>query len=114
MAQQQHQQLQQLQNLQSQQQLSAAQLHQQKLQHLVNRPLPPIKQESMSGGGQNDFLNGGVGAVGTTGGLDQGGKYEGYNMNNYPQQQQQHHQQQQQYDEDAEESKGFFSKLCCH
>ena len=114
LAQQQHQQLQQLQNLQSQQQLSAAQLHQQKLQHLVNRPLPPIKQESMSGGGQNDFLNGGVGAVGTTGGLDQGGKYEGYNMNNYPQQQQQHHQQQQQYDEDAEESKGFFSKLCCH
>lgn len=27
--------------------LSAAQLHQQKLQHLVNRPLPPIKQEPM-------------------------------------------------------------------
>ncbi|KAL6452860.1 YCK2 Casein kinase I 2 [Candida maltosa Xu316] len=92
------------QNLQQQQPpLSAAQLHQQKLQHLVNRPLPPIKQESQSAmhtaNGQPDLLN--------NNGVDQaGGKYE---YNNRPDQY-----QQQQMVEDNDEHKGFWSKLCCH
>ncbi|MCP8719937.1 MAG: protein kinase [Asgard group archaeon] len=92
------------QQLQQQQPLSAAQLHQQKLQHLVNRPLPPIKQESQSAmpttSGQNDLMH--------NDGVDQSGaKYEGYNNR-------QEQYQQQQMVNDNEEHKGFWSKLCCH
>ncbi|KAI5961596.1 YCK2 [Candida pseudojiufengensis] len=92
---------------QSQQQLSAAQLHQQKLQHLVNRPLPPIKQE----GSNSQLPNQQGGELLQNGDQNGGNKYEGYNMNQYPQQQQQHQQQDQL---DGDEEKGFFSKLCCH
>ena len=93
-------------------QLSAAQLHQQKLQHLVNRPLPPIKQESTSAlptTSRNDMLvnNGGGDSVVGGAGTAAGGKYEGYG-----QYQQQPNQQQQQREEE-EEHKGFFAKLCC-
>ncbi|KAK6885546.1 Casein kinase I-like protein 2, partial [Candida tropicalis] len=84
--QQQSQQQLQQQQLQQQQPLSAAQLHQQKLQHLVNRPLPPIKQESQSAmpttSGQNDLMH--------NDGVDQSGaKYEGYNNRQEQYQQQQ-------------------------
>ncbi|EGV63030.1 kinase-like protein [Yamadazyma tenuis ATCC 10573] len=68
-----------------QQDLTAAQLHQQKLQHLVNRPLPPIKQESQ----QKDMLS---------------------NSNNYensPIQRNQYDQQK------AEKSQSYWSKMCC-
>ncbi|KAI5969778.1 YCK2 [Candida margitis] len=110
-SQQQYQQ-QQLNQQQSQSQLSAAQLHQQKLQHLVNRPLPPIKQESTSAlptNSRNEMLANGGGAGGNNvGGAGAGGKYEGYG-----QYQQQPHQQQH-LDDDGDENKGFFSKLCCH
>ena len=101
---QQAQQAQQQQQLQQHQPLSAAQLHQQKLQHLVNRPLPPIKQESQSaiqsGNGHHELLNNNLG--------DQhGGKHEGYSSR--PDQY-----QQQQMVAEEEENKGFWSKLCCH
>ena len=74
------------QQLQQHQPLSAAQLHQQKLQHLVNRPLPPIKQESQSaiqsGNGHHELLNNNLG--------DQhGGKHEGYSSRPDQYQQQQ-------------------------
>ena len=83
---QQAQQAQQQQQLQQHQPLSAAQLHQQKLQHLVNRPLPPIKQESQSaiqsGNGHHELLNNNLG--------DQhGGKHEGYSSRPDQYQQQQ-------------------------
>lgn len=71
-------------NLSQQRDLSAAQLHQQKLQHLVNRPLPPIKQES-----QKEMIT--------------SNNYESFPMdrsNQYDQQK-------------AEEPKSFWSKLCC-
>ncbi|CAL1212525.1 unnamed protein product [Candida parapsilosis] len=97
---------------QSQSQLSAAQLHQQKLQHLVNRPLPPIKQESNSAlptTSRNDMLANNGGGNSVADGAAGGGKYEGYGQY----QQQQPHQQQHHHDEE-EEHRGFFSKLCCH
>ncbi|RLV94884.1 Casein kinase I 2 [Spathaspora sp. JA1] len=87
---------------QQQSQLSTVQLHQQKLQHLVNRPLPPIKQENQQGMPSNsgDLMNHMT---------DQpGGKYEGYNNNRQDQY------QQQQMIDDSQENKGFWSKLCCH
>ncbi|CCE79351.1 Piso0_001408 [Millerozyma farinosa CBS 7064] len=82
---------------QSQQQLSAAQLHQQKLQHLVNRPLPPIKQESQN----NDLLAN----QSTTRNQTQSKNYENITSNKNP------YEQQQAVDENDE--KGFWSKLCC-
>ncbi|KAG7664719.1 YCK2 [[Candida] subhashii] len=100
----QHQQLQQQQQQQAQQQaqqLSAAQLHQQKLQTLVNRPLPPIKQDNQGNDGQNDMLNHMTNPV----------KYEGYNTNNNNNMQNQYHQQQ--MIDEAESQKGFWAKLCC-
>lgn len=96
-----------------QQQLSAAQLHQQKLQHLVNRPLPPIKQESQSGQGAN-------GAGTSTGGMPNSLSQNNYNNNadlgksnaqKYESGAHKHYEQQQQVEE---EHKGFWSKLCCH
>ncbi|KAK6204737.1 casein kinase I [Scheffersomyces amazonensis] len=112
-AQQQQLQQQQLQNgqqpLQGQQQLSAAQLHQQKLQHLVNRPLPPIKQESQTGVGglgngynanDPDLLN-----------SNQAIKNQPHN-GNY-----EHSPIQDPYEQHRlngyEEKKGFWAKLCC-
>ncbi|CCE88636.1 Piso0_001408 [Millerozyma farinosa CBS 7064] len=82
---------------QSQSQLSAAQLHQQKLQHLVNRPLPPIKQESQN----NDLLAN----QSTTRNQPQSKNYENITSNKNP------YEQQQAVDENDE--KGFWSKLCC-
>lgn len=82
---------------QLQQQLSAAQLHQQKLQHLVNRPLPPIKQESQN----NDLLA----TQSTARNQPQSKNYENITSNKNP------YEQQQAVDENDE--KGFWSKLCC-
>lgn len=96
----QQQQLSSLQNQPPQQlqlQLSAAQLHQQKLQHLVNRPLPPIKQESQN----NDLLAN----QSTTRNQPQSKNYENITSNKNP------YEQQQAVDENDE--KGFWSKLCC-
>lgn len=85
---------------QQQQQLSAAQLHQQKLQHLVNRPLPPIKQEN-----QQPNMEMSQNAV-----LSQNQQVK--NFEETPTNKQQYEQQNQVYGEE-EESKGFWSKLCC-
>ena len=82
---------------QSQAQSQQAQLHQQKLQHLVNRPLPPIIQES------NPPNINGISDSQQKNNLDASKKYE-------PQRQAY---EQQQMIED-EEGKGFFSKFCCH
>lgn len=89
------------------QQLSTAQLHQQKLQHLVNRPLPPIKQETTQGQlavARVPLAAGGTGNQGHGLGTDipNGNmKYADRPQNHYAQQ-------------DAEEEhKGFWSKLCC-
>lgn len=76
------------------QQLSAAQLHQQKLQHLVNRPLPPIKQEL---GPVPDMMAKNNGMA---------NNYDGsspvHHANQYEQQQVNEH-----------EEKTFWNKLCC-
>ncbi|CAH2355669.1 casein kinase I homolog 1 [[Candida] railenensis] len=116
--------------------LTAAQLHQQKLQHLVNRPLPPIKQESSNNnnnlGGANDMLTNGSGlhnsrSVQNINKYDTSGAMINRNQGSYDPHQQLHQQsaqhqsqQQQQYQVhhqqqavDESESKGFWSKLCC-
>lgn len=83
---------------QQQQQLSAAQLHQQKLQHLINRPLPPIKQELQPTNMSlhaNEMGNGGMMRNSPSYGAPQ-------RVNVYEQQQ-----------HVDEEKKGFWSKLCC-
>ncbi|KAK6459591.1 casein kinase I [Scheffersomyces xylosifermentans] len=107
----QHQQQQNPQQPQPQQQLSAAQLHQQKLQHLVNRPLPPIKQESQSGGLPVGNMNGTSDMIGGTNSpitaQPQNAKYESNPQNRAGQY------EQQQMIEDHDEGKGFWSKLCC-
>ena len=112
----QQQQQQQQSQQQYQQQSNQAQLNQPqlqlKLQHLVNRPLPPIKQESNSAlptTSRNDMLANNGGGNSVADGAAGGGKYEGYGQY----QQQQPHQQQHHHDEE-EEHRGFFSKLCCH
>lgn len=89
------------------QQLSAAQLHQQKLQHLVNRPLPPIKQENPQGQlamARAPLNNGTPAPQGHGLGTDNVGgnmKYGERPQNHYSQQ------------EAEEEHKGFWSKVCC-
>uniref|UniRef100_A0A0L0P6V4 non-specific serine/threonine protein kinase n=1 Tax=Candidozyma auris TaxID=498019 RepID=A0A0L0P6V4_CANAR len=87
-----------------QQQISAAQTHQQKLQHLINRPLPPIKQEaptrSTMGIMQSNDAMGGQGNYKNSPSNYVNGQ------NGYQYEQQQH--------VSEEESKGFWSKLCCH
>ncbi|ODV79245.1 casein kinase I [Suhomyces tanzawaensis NRRL Y-17324] len=99
---------------QQQQQLSAAQLHQQKLQHLVNRPLPPIKQESQSGvphSGSKNNINSSTGDLLT----NQPIKTQPQNtqkFENVPSNRQNQYEQQKILD-DHEEHKGFWSKLCC-
>lgn len=108
----QHQQQQNGQQPQSQQQLSAAQLHQQKLQHLVNRPLPPIKQESQGAGGLPlSNLNGNGEMLGATNSAinnqPTSAKYEASPQNRVGQY------EQQQMVEDHDEHKGFWSKICC-
>lgn len=85
----------------STQQLSTAQLHQQKLQHLVNRPLPPIKQESQTGMNTNQMDEAALKAP-------QSKNYENTGVNR------QNQYDQQQVVDDHEETKGFWSKLCCH
>ncbi|OBA22149.1 kinase-like protein [Metschnikowia bicuspidata var. bicuspidata NRRL YB-4993] len=90
------------QSTQQQQQLSAAQSHQQKLQHLINRPLPPIKQElqphsRLSSQGNNDMA--GSQAVMRNA------------QPNYVNTQRADQYEQQQVVQ--EEKKGFWSKLCC-
>lgn len=90
---------------QQQQQLTAAQLHQQKLQNLVNRPLPPIKQESNT--------NNTPDVLGNSQSIRNQPQPKTYD-NSQPQNHydsQFHHQQHQQAVE--EEKKGFFAKLCC-
>ncbi|CUM64984.1 uncharacterized protein PRCAT00002602001 [Priceomyces carsonii] len=85
---------------QLQQQSSAAQLHQLKLQHLVNRPLPPIKQEAPAN--NNDIL------------LDSSQRnHRSKSYENTPVNRQNQYEQQQMVD-DTDEHKGFWSKLCCH
>lgn len=89
------------QSAQQQQQLSAAQSHQQKLQHLINRPLPPIKQElqphaSMGANMSNDLL--GNQAI-----MRNSQVNNGQRVNQYEQQQV----------VVEEEKKGFWSKFCC-
>lgn len=83
-----------------QQQLLAAQSHQQKLQHLINRPLPPIKQElqpnlNLSAMHGSEMMAG-PGAVRNS--------QTHYPANQYEQQQQ--HVM-------TEEKKGFWLTLCC-
>ncbi|KAM9904805.1 hypothetical protein OXX79_002519, partial [Metschnikowia pulcherrima] len=90
------------QSTQQQQQLSAAQSHQQKLQHLINRPLPPIKQElpphsNLSAHGNNDTV-GGQAMLRNS-------------QSNYATTQRVTQYEQQQVNED--EKKGFWAKLCC-
>lgn len=90
---------------QQQQQLSAAQSHQQKLQHLINRPLPPIKQElqpnsNLSANVYNNEVIGNHGIMRNS-------------QSNYATPQRVNQYEQQQHVADDEE-KGFWSKLCCH
>lgn len=92
------------QSTQQQQQLSAAQSHQQKLQHLINRPLPPIKQElqphsNLSSHAHND------------GSINQA--MMGNVHSNYGNTQRINQYEQQQQHANDEEKKGFWSKLCC-
>ena len=82
-------------------QMTTAQLHQQKLQHLVNRPLPPIKQESQTGVNANAMDESALKAP-------QSKNYENTATNR------QNQYDQQQMVDDNEETKGFWSKLCCH
>lgn len=86
---------------QQQQQLSAAQSHQQKLQHLINRPLPPIKQELQPANmaSPNDMM-------GTQGIMRN-------SQANYANPQRVNQYEQQQHIEEDEE-KGFWLRLCCH
>lgn len=89
---------------QQQQQLTAAQSHQQKLQHLINRPLPPIKQElqpnsNISANANNDMLG------------NQGIMRNSQSNYTTPQRVNQYEQQQHVAED---EEKGFWSKLCCH
>ncbi|ODV67016.1 hypothetical protein HYPBUDRAFT_92145, partial [Hyphopichia burtonii NRRL Y-1933] len=110
---------------QQQQQLNAAQLHQQKLQNLVNRPLPPIKQESQTLNNNDVLAN-----SNSIRNQNQLKTYENSpsNRNQYDLSQQQLHQQQSQIPQhnqqnnqstqhqqlvDENEQKGFFAKLCC-
>lgn len=81
-------------------QLLAAQLHQQKLQHLVNRPLPPIKQEGAPIARQQTQTSPQTHGLGTDN--------VGGNMK-YTERPPAHYQQQ----EVEEEPKGFWSKMCC-
>ena len=77
-----------------QRELSAAQLHQQKLQHLVNRPLPPIKQETQQVSNSNPISK----------------EYmSNKNYENSPVQRNDQYEQQ----EAENEPKSFWSKLCC-
>lgn len=88
------------QSAQQQQQLSATQSHQQKLQHLINRPLPPIKQElqpnSSMGGNMNNDMSGNQAMMRNP------QTNNGQRVNQYEQQQ-----------HVEEEKKGFWSKFCC-
>lgn len=89
-------------NPSTQQQLTAAQLHQQKLQHLVNRPLPPIKQESQAGTGANgDMLP------------NQNSIRNPPLANNYESGPNTRHNQYEQQQAVDDSEKGFWSKLCC-
>lgn len=100
------------QSVQQQQQFLAAQSHQQKLQHLINRPLPPIKQElaaNLHNASSNDAL-GNAGMMRNS----QSNYGNGQRVNHYEQQQHQLLQQQQQQFAVDDEPKGFWSKLCCH
>lgn len=84
---------------QQQQQMSAAQSHQQKLQHLINRPLPPIKQELQPNGTMNATAQGINPGVSRT------------SQSNYVS-----HQRVGQYDQQQmheEEPKSFWAKMCC-
>ncbi|KAK6465732.1 casein kinase I [Scheffersomyces coipomensis] len=104
----QQQQLQQQQQAQQQQvqQQNAAQLHQQKLQHLVNRPLPPIKQESQNNGGLgNNVYNSHDGEIFNS---NQAIKNQP-NYDNSPIQDPYEQRRMNGY----EENKGFWAKLCC-
>lgn len=89
---------------QQQQQLSAAQSHQRKLQHLINRPLPPIRQDPQAA---DTSMN-----VNTNN--DMAGRQA--MMRNSPAnytsnvQRVEHYEQQQHVEEDK---KGFWSKVCC-
>lgn len=89
---------------QQQQQLTAAQSHQQKLQHLINRPLPPIKQEqpnsNLSATANNNDVVGNHGIMRNS-------------HSNYATPQRVNQYEQQQHVAEDEE-KGFWSKLCCH
>lgn len=91
-----------------QQQLSAAQLHQQKLQHLVNRPLPPIKQESQPGGGAGNHPDLMATQLGHGGKVSATNKYDASPAIMTRNQQ---YEQQQRVDE--REEKGFWAKMCC-
>lgn len=90
---------------QQQQQLSAAQSHQQKLQHLINRPLPPIKQEyqpnsSVSAHANNNNNNNNNNVSGSQGMMRSSQTYGNQRVSQYEQQ-------------NVEEEKGFWAKLCC-
>lgn len=96
----QHQSQQQLQQQHSNQQGAGQQHHQQKLQHLVNRPLPPIKQEDANGNGvDNSYMK------------EQ--EPQSKNYENSATNRQNQYEQQQAVDE-SNEKKGFWAKLCCH
>lgn len=89
---------------QQQQQLSAAQSHQQKLQHLINRPLPPIKQELQPNSNMSSNVNNDLGG-------NQGIMRNSQSNYANPQRVNQYEQQQHVVED---EPKGFWSKMCCH
>ncbi|GEQ66972.1 hypothetical protein JCM33374_g635 [Metschnikowia sp. JCM 33374] len=93
------------QSTQQQQQLSAAQSHQQKLQHLINRPLPPIKQELQPHSNLSSHANNDISANQAMMKNNQSNYGNPQRVNHYEQQQQQH--------VNEEEKKGFWAKLCC-
>lgn len=94
------------QSAQQQQQLSAAQSHQRKLQHLINRPLPPIRPDnqaetSMNVNSPSDMA-------------DRQAMMRNSNANYTSNVQRvDHYEQQHQQQHIEEEKKGFWSKMCC-
>ena len=90
------------QSAQQHQQLSAAQSHQRKLQLLINRPLPPIRQDqaNLSANAVNHDLTGRQAMM----------RNSPANYTNNVQRVDHYEQQQQHIDE---ENKSFWSKMCC-
>lgn len=100
--------------------LTAAQLHQQKLQHLVNRPLPPIKQEQNISGPDMGTNSSAMYKASPQQGATAAKNYDqaAINRNQLYDQHQMHqpshqHQLHQQQEPIDDEKKGFWAKMCC-